>query len=359
MIKVKTNRKLYIALFLLFLLPFSGCVQPQDVTLEDEPEMQARPDQYISSKKVQSMIGGKDSFVLIDTRPAEQYAKNHLPAAISIPACEMTNASPMLPEDKDRLLVFYCGWSGCIMNKTASDAAIRAGYTNIKILSDGLAGWVKTGYPTYAADTFIAGGEPLIIDLRPVQKANLQFIPGSVSVPLAVLESKLDDISKSADIVIYSDNGKESSMALSLFREAGYPRIAMVEGEFQGWRSRGNAIAEGRIKQLIRWSRKPGQGEVSLAEFTRALDNPNNTVILDVRTNEEVGSGKLKNSKHIPLDELAGRMKELPLDKKILVYCRIGARADMAAQVLKKNGYNALFLVADLNCSGNTCTVSD
>ena len=58
----------------------------------------------------------------------------------------------------------------------------------------------------------------------------------------------------------------------------------------------------------------------------------------------------------IPLDNLEGRLAELPKDKEILVHCSTGARAEMAHSVLQKAGYKSRFLVADVTCKGNVCT---
>ncbi|MDX2480933.1 MAG: rhodanese-like domain-containing protein [Desulfuromusa sp.] len=47
---------------------------------------------------------------LVDARPESRYAQGHLPGAISIsvPMLKKKNAE-VLPQDKDKLLVFYCG----------------------------------------------------------------------------------------------------------------------------------------------------------------------------------------------------------------------------------------------------------
>ena len=65
------------------------------------------------------------------------------------------------------------------------------------------------------------------------------------------------------------------------------------------------------------------------------------------------------NSVTIPLDELGARMSELPKDKNIYAHCTTGARADMAAKELNKNGFKASFLVANVDCKGNDCKVED
>ncbi|RUM41210.1 MAG: rhodanese, partial [Desulfocapsa sp.] len=82
-------------------------------------------------------------------------------------------------------------------------------------------------------------------------------------------------------------------------------------------------------------------------------------VILDVRTADEAAAGGFKNAIAVPLDQIGSRLSDIPKDKKIYVHCTTGARADMAAQELNKNGYKAFFLVANIDCKGNDCKVED
>jgi NADPH-dependent 2,4-dienoyl-CoA reductase/sulfur reductase-like enzyme/peroxiredoxin family protein/rhodanese-related sulfurtransferase/TusA-related sulfurtransferase len=61
--------------------------------------------------------------------------------------------------------------------------------------------------------------------------------------------------------------------------------------------------------------------------------------VLDVRTEEEVRAGKVPGAVHIPVDELRKRMDELPKDKEILAYCKVGLRGYLACRILKQNGF--------------------
>ena len=66
--------------------------------------------------------------------------------------------------------------------------------------------------------------------------------------------------------------------------------------------------------------------------------------LLDVREKEEVERGMIAGSYHIPLAELRPRLSELPKDQDIIVVCRVGQRAYVAASTLRQLGYNAKVL---------------
>lgn len=53
-----------------------------------------------------------------------------------------------LPADKSRPLVFYCANTACGASHDAAGRARRAGYADVKVLPDGIAGWARAGKPT-------------------------------------------------------------------------------------------------------------------------------------------------------------------------------------------------------------------
>ena len=63
------------------------------------------------------------------------------------------------------------------------------------------------------------------------------------------------------------------------------------------------------------------------------------TLFLDVRTREEPAFGAIPGSVNIPLDELRGRIGELPRDKEIYIYCAVGLRGYLALKILTGHGF--------------------
>ncbi len=62
--------------------------------------------------------------------------------------------------------------------------------------------------------------------------------------------------------------------------------------------------------------------------------------LIDVRNTDETISGAIKNSVNIPLHTLRSRLIEIPKEKIILIYCRVGLRGYIAQRILKQNGFN-------------------
>jgi phage shock protein E len=80
----------------------------------------------------------------------------------------------------------------------------------------------------------------------------------------------------------------------------------------------------------------------ALLERARKMDE--SFVILDVRTPEEFAQGHVPGAINISHDKLADRISELLADKNkdVVLYCRSGKRAGLAAETLKANGFDKL-----------------
>ena len=61
--------------------------------------------------------------------------------------------------------------------------------------------------------------------------------------------------------------------------------------------------------------------------------------ILDVRTAEEVHAGAIEGHLHIPVDNLRDRLSEIPKDKPVIAYCRVGLRGFVATRILEQSGF--------------------
>lgn len=69
-----------------------------------------------------------------------------LPGALLLSNYQTFDTSE-LPADKSTELVFYCGGLACSAAPHAAARAKAAGYTDVKVMPQGILGWVKAGKP--------------------------------------------------------------------------------------------------------------------------------------------------------------------------------------------------------------------
>ena len=77
-------------------------------------------------------------------------------------------------------------------------------------------------------------------------------------------------------------------------------------------------------------------------EAKSMLDSePDNTVVVDVRRDDEWVTGHVSGAIHVPIDDLPGRMDEVPQDKKLLFICAAGVRSGLACEIAASMGYDS------------------
>lgn len=83
---------------------------------------------------------------------------------------------------------------------------------------------------------------------------------------------------------------------------------------------------------------------VSMNDIVQIMDENENYIILDVRTQAEYNQGHIPNAICIPNETIDENVVNKLPDKNqmILVYCRSGNRSKQAAEKLKKLGYTNL-----------------
>ena len=94
----------------------------------------------------------QDEVVLLDVRPADEYAAGHLPGAVSLPLDALTDRLAELP--LDRTVVAYCRGPYCVLALHAVDALRQSGFRAVR-LADGVPDWRAQGLP------IAEGGDPL------------------------------------------------------------------------------------------------------------------------------------------------------------------------------------------------------
>lgn len=82
--------------------------------------------------------------VLVDVRPAEEYAAGHIPGALSAPLNELSTRLAELPHDAN--VVAYCRGPYCVLAPEAVALLRQHGY-NARRLADGMPEWRLAGHP--------------------------------------------------------------------------------------------------------------------------------------------------------------------------------------------------------------------
>jgi len=90
-----------------------GEAKPLATEIKVKQPYKVPDEQKITNDEVVNLVAmgpEKGGYTLVDARPTGAYLGGHIPTAISLPFDSFEdNCTTVLPPDKDRLLVFYCG----------------------------------------------------------------------------------------------------------------------------------------------------------------------------------------------------------------------------------------------------------
>lgn len=159
----------------------------------------------ISLEEVNRLIA-KSANVFIYDANVESTRNNVgvVPTAQLLESAVEMDPAKVLPKNKKSQLVFYCANQMCTASHIAAEKAIKAGYTNVSVMVDGIYGWQKAGYtlkrikPDFnatsgseitpkQADQLVKEGKAVIVDLREDEERH-ERVPKALWYPMSQFE---------------------------------------------------------------------------------------------------------------------------------------------------------------------------
>jgi rhodanese-related sulfurtransferase len=135
------------------------------------------------------------SLTIVDVLPAESYAVEHIPGALSIPLELVGSHARQLLPDRAAEIVVYCGKLTCDRSPQAQQQLKALGYSNVRDYRAGLADWIESREPTERVaeasskpdpGTVTLSGPPLSLSVRgeigrgPARLSRMRLLDNSV-----------------------------------------------------------------------------------------------------------------------------------------------------------------------------------
>lgn len=153
----------------------AGCGQDkfeQEVATEESAVKLARETvggeyELITTDELKELVDSNQAVVLIDAMPyGESYEKEHIPGAKNFEFTKdremkewsdadaggktQADYAKLLGDDKEKLIVVYCGFTKCLRSHNAAIWARKLGFENVKRHPGGIYAWKGKGYETEA-----------------------------------------------------------------------------------------------------------------------------------------------------------------------------------------------------------------
>lgn len=334
---MKTNRLLALGLVIaLTALIAFGCAGNQKTKTAAATDTSWQYPQIVDAAFVgqYAKVPMQEDVMIIDSRPYKpKYVKGHVPMAVSMPNTQFDKLTHLLPENKDALLIFYCGGLKCKLSHKSAFKAEALGYTNVKVFAKGFPGWmaVPGNYASVSVDwvkkQIDSQADMVVIDSRPKRKKyDKGHLPGAISIPTTQFDSMTDQLPQDKDklLVFYcgglkcklSHKGAQKAIAL------GYTSVKVFSTGYPSWKAYVGAQAPAPI------SAGKEEGSIAIVAFEQILkDRPGSIYLVDVRDADEFALGTIKGAVNIPVESLEAQIKSLPATKPVVFICGTGARS--------------------------------
>lgn len=132
-------------------------LETEKIAVKFEREVERGGYKVLTTQELKSWLDQKKDLLIVDTMPADNFRKQHIPGAVNfeIQRPELTQMSDKMRADfekvlgpnKDRTIVFYCGFTDCERSHNGAMWATKFGYKNAYRQPGGIKGWLEAGYP--------------------------------------------------------------------------------------------------------------------------------------------------------------------------------------------------------------------
>jgi hydroxyacylglutathione hydrolase len=199
-----------------------------------------------------SALRGENSTVL-DTRDPQDFAAGHLSGSVNIPLTGRfaETAGMVLSPEHDLVVVTDPERRAEVMTRLA-----RIGFDRIRgYLPPSRQNWRELTDLLRSTERLTVAqleralaqrADLLLLDVRNYGETEaLGVVPTAVTIPLAELGQRLDELPPDRPVVVYCASGYRSSVAASMIRAHGHLDVADLIGGFEAWQQREVSVTTG------------------------------------------------------------------------------------------------------------------
>lgn len=124
------------------------------------PEWSSKNYDEISMSTAKAFFESKNG-LLVDTRPFARFAGGTILGSINIPDTKIDDYLGWFPNNKETVIIPYCGGYECEKSHEVGEKLFKLGYKNVKVYAGGYPEWSKAGLPT------TAGGAVAVTETKP------------------------------------------------------------------------------------------------------------------------------------------------------------------------------------------------
>jgi hydroxyacylglutathione hydrolase len=186
--------------------------------------------------------------LVIDVRPAVDYASGFLPGTLNIPLNNsfVTWAGWLVPYTQDFHLLLGEGAESRLEEAVRALALIGldriAGYFTARALRR-LDAAALDRIPQLSPRDVALNGQRIVVDVRSDSEWHADHLAGATHIPLGHLGARIADLPRNQGLVMQCQSGARSAIAASLLRREGFAEVSNLAGGIQAWKDAGLPVA--------------------------------------------------------------------------------------------------------------------
>jgi rhodanese-related sulfurtransferase len=87
---------------------------------------------------------------------------------------------------------------------------------------------------------------PYVLDVRTAEEYVSGHVPGAVNIPHDQLASRIAEVPKDRDVVLYCRSGRRAQLAGEVLAGNGYARLSYLQGDMPAWADQGRPVEKPR-----------------------------------------------------------------------------------------------------------------
>jgi len=200
------------------------------INKEGPPPVSDRPVPRLADDKLAQTVSNA---LVIDTRPAEEFAKGHVAGTLNIPlgGSFITWAGWLIPSDQDIYVV----------TDRIDDVRRALGLIGLDRIAGVFPPAAAAGneqVPQVSADELkqrLPSNDLVVVDVRNDNEWQEGHIAEAIHIPLGQLAQRVNELAASDNIVVHCQGGSRSAIAASLLQKLGRKNVANLTGGYRRW----------------------------------------------------------------------------------------------------------------------------
>jgi len=174
-------------------------------------------------------------------------------------------------------------------------------------------------------------GGAAVVDTRPNMDFGTGHVPGSWNIGLGGQFASWAGalLSPETPIVLVTENGEKVAEARTRLARVGLENVAgYLAGGVLAWHDAGYSLATTE--------------QITVDELQHRLEEGAAPQLMDVRRPGEWQAGHIREARHVPLNELAARARDLDKSMPVTAICAGGYRSSIATSLLEQQGFTCV-----------------